>query len=788
MGVVYEGFDPTLGRRVAIKTILRSVAIDAETAAAYSARFVREAQAVARLSHPHIVQVHDFGEQDEVAYLVMEFIEGRDLRSFFQAREKFPLAEVVRVMTELLDALDFAHEHGVIHRDVKPANLLLDPRRRVKLADFGVARIQESERSTAGTMVGTPAFMSPEQIKGGKIDGRTDIFSAGTILYELLTGEHPFAGGGAWTVAKKIVEEDPAPPSRVVASVLPAFDAVVKKALAKEPAQRFRKAREFAAALGSALAGAAPSVSAPQSEERGIPKGREAEVEFWRSIQNSNDPDEFEVYLREFPAGTYAELARIKIAKLREPIERARKEAEERVRLDAEGREKETALDKARGEAEEKTRPGREARKQEEVKARETADTSTAAADEGETVAIGKVPAPVRRSVAVPAMVATAVLGVGAAAYLLLKRTPVPPPPPPISVAVKPAPAAPEAPGLDMEKIKRETEQRVRSEYAEKAAAERAAAEKAAAEKAAAEKQAAAKAAAEKAPAAEQALAEKQAAAKAAAEKAEQEKAAALRAVAEKAAAEKAAAERLAAERAAALERAAAEKAATEKAAAERAAAEKLAAEKAAAARAAAAKPGWPSAGDRWVYEARDADRPEKRHQVVVEVQAVSPSSIRDLFRPSDGPAVALTHQAGAQLIGVAPGIASFSPYLRAFQELRTGERWTGIDLKQMGLCSTDLRFSCTASARVAGKERVTVRAGTYESWKLVVELQILAGQPGSAQHLNGSGEFIYWYAEEAKRAVKYRSRVRYTSYGLLWTEPDIDMELMSYIPAGTVK
>ncbi|MBC7803623.1 MAG: serine/threonine protein kinase, partial [Candidatus Parcubacteria bacterium] len=253
MGVVYEGLDPALNRRVAIKTILKNAAIDDETALAYSAQFAREAQAAGRLNHPNIVQVHDFAEEGEIAYLVMEYIQGRELRGYFDAREKFEPAEAVRIMGELLDALDFAHEAGVIHRDVKPANVMLDAQRRVKLADFGVARIQDSERSAVGTMVGTPAFMSPEQIQGGKIDRRTDLFSAGVVLYQLLTGEQPFTGAGAWTVAKKIMQDDPPRPSAVALSVSPAFDAIVNKALAKSQADRYSSAREFAAALRGAL-------------------------------------------------------------------------------------------------------------------------------------------------------------------------------------------------------------------------------------------------------------------------------------------------------------------------------------------------------------------------------------------------------------------------------------------------------------------------------------------------------------------------------------------------------
>src|SRR5947207_3865729 len=148
MGVVYEGVDPRLGRRVAIKTILKSH-LDAGTAKEYSLRFVREAQAVARLNHPNIVQVHDFGEEGEVAYLVMEFISGRELKTYFDANQRFDLKEAVRLMVELCDALDFAHQAGIVHRDVKPGNVMLDAQMRAKLTDFGVARVQDVARSQA---------------------------------------------------------------------------------------------------------------------------------------------------------------------------------------------------------------------------------------------------------------------------------------------------------------------------------------------------------------------------------------------------------------------------------------------------------------------------------------------------------------------------------------------------------------------------------------------------------------------------------------------------------------
>jgi serine/threonine protein kinase len=257
MGVVYEGFDPRLNRRVAIKTILKSH-LDDHTARDYSVRFEREAQAVARLNHPNIVQVHDFGEEGEVAYLVMEFIKGRELKSFFDANERFDLKEAVRIMGELCEALEFAHKAGIVHRDVKPGNVMLDSEMRAKLTDFGVARVQDSGASRAtqtGAMVGTPAYMSPEQITGRPVDARSDVFSAGIILYQFLTGEMPFAGAGAWTIAKKIMQDEPALPSTIDTAISPMFDAVVAKALAKQPEQRYQSARALGTALKRALEG-----------------------------------------------------------------------------------------------------------------------------------------------------------------------------------------------------------------------------------------------------------------------------------------------------------------------------------------------------------------------------------------------------------------------------------------------------------------------------------------------------------------------------------------------------
>ena len=402
MGVVYEGLDPKLNRRVAIKTILKSH-LDPDTAKDYSMRFSREAQAVARLNHPHIVQVYDFAEEGDIAYLVMEFIRGKELKNFFDASERFDIKEAVRIMCELLDALDFAHNSHIIHRDIKPANVMLDAQGRTKLTDFGVARVQDTdrtqaERTQAGTMVGTPAYMSPEQITGGNVDKRTDVFSAGIILYQFLTGEKPFTGGGAWTIAKKIIQEDPPLPSTLNNAVTPLFDAVVNKALSKAPETRYQSAKEFGIALKRALEGrgededpdktivgdlAAPAQrSAPQPRPAAAVGGtgtssgtqagnQEVELEFWRAIKDGTDADDFELYIQQFPSGIYSALAKRKIAKLRgtadetsaEAKKQERKEADEAAAREAEVRSK-LAEEKAKLEAE-------LARKEEEFKKRE---------------------------------------------------------------------------------------------------------------------------------------------------------------------------------------------------------------------------------------------------------------------------------------------------------------------------------------------------------------------------------------------------------------------------------
>ena len=278
MGIVYEGFDPVIERTVAIKTILPSQ-LNGDEFVGVMARFKREAQAAGRLNHPGIVAIYEYGEDiaqdisDEeatmmatpsasasaqrVAFIAMEFVRGRELRDLFEKNQRFPMSEVVRIMGEMLDALDHAHSQGVVHRDMKPANLILLENGRVKVADFGIARVEASELTQTGTVMGTPSYMSPEQFMGHPVDGRSDLFSCGVILYQMLTGEKPFSGESTTTIMYKVLREEPVPPSELNLSLAPALDPVVKKALAKNPAERFQTGHEFAQALQAAAAGAA---------------------------------------------------------------------------------------------------------------------------------------------------------------------------------------------------------------------------------------------------------------------------------------------------------------------------------------------------------------------------------------------------------------------------------------------------------------------------------------------------------------------------------------------------
>ncbi|MEO8486529.1 MAG: serine/threonine-protein kinase [Betaproteobacteria bacterium] len=268
MGVVYEAYDPLIKRVVALKTI-REDQLDRAEAPIVIARFRREAEAAGRLHHPNIVSIFDFGDDAGTAYIAMEFVAGRDLKSRFDAGERFATAEAIRLTAQILDALDYAHRHGVVHRDIKAANVFVQEDGTVKVADFGIAHLDSSSLTQAGSVMGTPSSMSPEQILGLPVDARTDVFSTGVILYQFVTGERPFGGAATTTTMQKVLKEEPLAPSTLNVQLPDAMDAIVKRALAKKPDDRYASAAEFAAAL-RALAGPRVS-SAPRVGAAAVP-------------------------------------------------------------------------------------------------------------------------------------------------------------------------------------------------------------------------------------------------------------------------------------------------------------------------------------------------------------------------------------------------------------------------------------------------------------------------------------------------------------------------------------
>ena len=255
MGTVYEGWDPVIARRVAIKTVRLPEDADSEEREQLN-RFQQEAQAAGRLHHPNIVGVFDYAETGELAYIVMEFAAGRTLKAMLEGGTPPTLAEVGPLMDGLLSGLEYSHEHQVIHRDIKPANIIVTEAGALKIADFGIARIGSSTMTQAGTIMGTPAYMSPEQFQGVSIDARTDIYSAGVVLFQLLTGRRPFEGNMASIMHDVLTSAAPVP-SASAPAVPPQVDQVVARAMARKPADRFPTAGAFNQALQRALRGGA---------------------------------------------------------------------------------------------------------------------------------------------------------------------------------------------------------------------------------------------------------------------------------------------------------------------------------------------------------------------------------------------------------------------------------------------------------------------------------------------------------------------------------------------------
>lgn len=250
MGVVYQGFDPVIKRPVALKTIHRDlIAGDDVSGSSAAARFRNEAQAVGRLSHPGIVAIYEYGEEDTTAFIAMELVEGRSLSSILASTPRLPETDVLSIMDQLLDALDCAHRYGVWHRDIKPANLLITAGGRLKVTDFGIARIESQQLTQVTATIGTPGYMAPEQYVGNRIDHRVDLFAAGVLLYRLLSGEPPFIGTPE-AVMYQILNRDPPVPSSLPNSrTHPFYDAIVAKALARDADERFASASAFREAL-----------------------------------------------------------------------------------------------------------------------------------------------------------------------------------------------------------------------------------------------------------------------------------------------------------------------------------------------------------------------------------------------------------------------------------------------------------------------------------------------------------------------------------------------------------
>ncbi|GAC1631608.1 MAG: hypothetical protein NVS9B14_03670 [Candidatus Acidiferrum sp.] len=246
MGIVYKAVDPVIGRTVAVKTLRLSEEGTGLSRTELLNRFQTEARAAGLLTHPNIVVVFDAGEEEGLYYITMELVEGKSLQALLDAGQPFPLARVLRIMEQTCSALHFAHERNIVHRDIKPANLMLTADDTVKITDFGTAKILQfgTMQQTAHVM-GTPSYMSPEQVKGRVVDGRSDIFSLGVMLYEMVTGEKPFPGQNITTVIYKIVNEEPVPPRQIDPSIHAGLSAVVMKALAKEPSARYQNCREM---------------------------------------------------------------------------------------------------------------------------------------------------------------------------------------------------------------------------------------------------------------------------------------------------------------------------------------------------------------------------------------------------------------------------------------------------------------------------------------------------------------------------------------------------------------
>ena len=248
MGVVYKAKDPLIDRVVAIKTINLSLAMDEKEE--YEGRFYQEAKAAGRLNHPNIVTIYDVGKSGNVAYIAMELLEGRELRDIMNEGALLPIDQVLNIVAQVAQGLAYAHEHGIVHRDVKPSNIMVIRDGHVKITDFGIARMASSSvRTQTGMVLGSPKYMSPEQVMGKSIDQRSDIFSLGVMLYEMLTGQAPFDGENVNAIMYQTLNAVPPPPNMMNPAIPEMVNFIVAKALAKGVEDRYQNAKDFAADL-----------------------------------------------------------------------------------------------------------------------------------------------------------------------------------------------------------------------------------------------------------------------------------------------------------------------------------------------------------------------------------------------------------------------------------------------------------------------------------------------------------------------------------------------------------
>jgi eukaryotic-like serine/threonine-protein kinase len=256
MGVVYRAHDPEIDRRVAIK-LIRADLLDGEERVNYIARFRREAQAAGRCTHPNIVTIYDFATHEGNPFLAMEFVDGASLSQVRPTGKPLAEEDAIYIMLQVLDALATAHAMGVVHRDIKPANILLVGGSRVKVTDFGISRFDTSELTQEGAAIGTPSYMSPEQCRGDPVDARSDLFSTGSVLHELLSGERAFAGRNFMEITRRVLNEEPTNLAERGISISPALQSVLSRALSKSVEARFASATEMSAALRAAIPGGA---------------------------------------------------------------------------------------------------------------------------------------------------------------------------------------------------------------------------------------------------------------------------------------------------------------------------------------------------------------------------------------------------------------------------------------------------------------------------------------------------------------------------------------------------